>query len=161
MFVPWCTVFMEWSSIGNEDIIKGAAGERRVVVSFINRLDAWRIWSTPHWNVTAACCSCYLFTPILASLHFRASIAFSRLTNYPSKSRTDTDNSKYIDISITLLTSLRTTTTLHSPPQPRHIPTKPLLLLLIPAPMFLERVQRHVHDVVQDVALAAVLDALD
>jgi hypothetical protein len=56
---------------------------------------------------------------------------------------------------------LRAARTLHSPVKLRHIPTKSLLFLLIPAPPLLKRMQRHLHNPIQDLPLATLLNPLD
>lgn len=58
-------------------------------------------------------------------------------------------------------TLLRTATTLHRPVIFWHVPTKPLLLLLIPSPTLLKRIERHLHYPMEDIALTLLFNACD
>jgi len=56
---------------------------------------------------------------------------------------------------------LRATTTLQHSLVLWHITTEPLLLILIPIPMFLEGIQAQLHDLRQDISLMLLLHAIN
>lgn len=56
---------------------------------------------------------------------------------------------------------LRTAATHHRALEPRHIATEPLLFLPVSSPLLAKRIQSHIHNPTQHLALALALDALD
>lgn len=56
---------------------------------------------------------------------------------------------------------LRTAGALHSSAISGHIAAKSLFFFLVPAPLLLERIQCHLHDVIQDLTLSLLLDAVN
>jgi hypothetical protein len=55
----------------------------------------------------------------------------------------------------------RRTRTLHRPLESRYISTEPLLLFPVTPPFLVKRMERHVQNPLQDIALTLPLDALD
>lgn len=56
---------------------------------------------------------------------------------------------------------LRAATTLHSPVVPWHVTAVALFFLAVPAPLLVERTECHGLDVLQDLTLALLLDAVN
>lgn len=56
---------------------------------------------------------------------------------------------------------LRTTAALHGSVVLWHIAAETLFLLTVTAPFFFERMKRHVHDAIDDIAFTPLLDSID